>query len=143
MVLSPAKSWASYQQRQSQTAGKVLNDEQKSDHNNTRFTGKWVIWTIDAEAKESSSRGQERLYQGNKICPPMKSLLLIRIKRLAQGSNVFQNNTLNSFLSVWLASFPVMIFFKYPFCLSVGCLFLKTWDILMIDQSSDIEKDRL
>lgn len=47
-VLSPTSLWATYQQRQSPTVTKNLNDEQKSNQNKMRFTDEWEIQTIEA-----------------------------------------------------------------------------------------------
>lgn len=72
----------------------------------------WEVQIREAwETEESPSRRQEKLYQGNEICPPMKSPRCSRIKGLAKGRNVLQNNTLNHFPSVCLASFSAEIFF--------------------------------
>ena len=48
------------------------------------------LWTLETEA--IPLRRQGRFEQGSEVYPPMKSLLLIRIKRLAKGSNVLQNS---------------------------------------------------
>ena len=57
---------------------------------------------------------------------------------------MFSRTVFFFFKSVWLFSqLRLKKKKKKPFCLSVGCLFLKTRDILMIDQSTDIEKDKL
>lgn len=144
-VLSPTSLWATYQQRQSPTVTKNLNDEQKSNQNEIHWqvgdTDNRGPWTSARE--EIPSRRQGGLYQGSEICPPMKSLLLIRIKRLAKGSDVLQNNILNLFFSVCLASFPVDLKKKIPILLVSRLSLFKKRGILMIDQSSDTGKDRL
>ena len=55
---------------------------------------------------------------------------------------MFSRTVFFFFKSVWLFS-QLRLKKKKPFCLSVGCLFLKTRDILTIDESTDIEKDKL